>query len=155
MAYITYQELLTRYPQFKSWHEGNESLVNSFAIYYAESELNARLAPAFSVPFSPAPSVIKDLTFDLTYAKMMRSLNPDDYTKLYDSVVERIQNFVDGVEIIVTDSGTQMQATFPSAEIWSSTMDFHATHSMLDAESEYTHVSSEMTYVLENERGRG
>jgi hypothetical protein len=152
MAYITYQELLARYPQFKSWHEGNESLVNSFAIYYAESELNGRLAPAFSVPFSPAPSMIKDLTFDLTYARMMRSLDPDKYTEFYDSVVERIQGVVDGAAVIVTDSGTQLLAALPAGEIWSSTMNYHPVHSMLDAESEYTRVSSEQLYDLENER---
>lgn len=152
MAYITYQELMTRYPQFKSWHEGNESLVNSFAIYYAEAELNSRLAPAFSVPFATAYPAIKDLTLDLAYYKMMRSLNPEDYKDLYDAVVERIQNIVDGKEMITTASGVQVPPTVPSAEIWSNTMEYHATHSMLDAESEYTRVSSEQTYQLENER---
>jgi hypothetical protein len=153
LSYITYQELLARYPQFRSWHEGNESLVNSFAIFTAEADMNSRFAKSFTVPFSPTPPVIKDIAYDLAYAKMMRGVDPQKYGAFYNDVVDRIQRFVDGEDALATGSGTIIDTSNPSDAIWSSTMDYHATHSMLDAENTYTMVSSENLYDSEIERG--
>lgn len=152
MSYITYQELLARYPQFRSWHDGNESLVNSYAIYTAEADLNSRLAKAFTVPFSPPPPVIKDLAYDLAYAKMMKGVDPEKYGAFYDGVVERIQSLIDGESILLTSSGTAIDVSVAGGEIWSSNMNYHPVHSMLDAESEFTHVSSAELYAEENTR---
>lgn len=153
MSYITYQELLARYPQFRSWHEGNESLVNSYAIYTGEADMNSRFAKSFTVPFSPTPPVIKDIAYDITYAKMMRGVDPEKYGAFYDDVVNRIQSIIDGEITLTTGSGTIIEVSNPADAIWSTNMDYHATHSMLDAESEYTMVSSEQLYAEEIARG--
>ncbi len=153
MAYISYNELIARYPQFTKWHEGNVSLVSSISIYFAEADLNSRLSQGFTVPFTPtAPPVIKDITCDLAYAKMMKGIDPEKYSSFYDDVVDRIDRIISGQDVIVSDSGTQILTSIPAGEIWSSTMEYHSTHSMLDAESPYTMVSSENLYAAENER---
>jgi len=153
MPYITYRELLARYPQFRAWHEGNESLVNSFCIAMAEAELNSRLATAYTVPFTTAYPVIKDLTFDLCYAKMMMSQNVEEYQKFYDNVIERINRLVNGDDLIYTDDGSTISPeTGASSEIWSSTMDFEPTHSMLDAEHPQSAVDQNLVQYEENRR---
>lgn len=153
MAYITYGELLARYPQFQKWHEGNEALVNSFSIYLAEAELNSRLASAFTLPFTATYPVLKDITLDLCYAKMMLGQNPDNYKEFYDGVIDRINRLVNGDDLLVDSAGSvAVGADDVSSEIYSTTMDYHPTHSMLGADNPYEGVSSAHLYDLENAR---
>lgn len=153
MAYITYNELLARYPQFQKWHEGNEALVNSFSIYLAEAELNSRLASAFTLPLTATYPVLKDITLDLCYAKMMLGQNPDAYKEFYDGVIDRINRLVNGDDLLVDSTGAAtVSADDVSSDIFSTTMDYHATHTMLGADHPYERVSSEHLYDLETAR---
>ena len=70
MGYVTYSDCVVRYPILEEWPGANMA-VNSHLIYYGEVELNSKLAPKYTVPFSPAPPVIKDLAIDFAYMKSL------------------------------------------------------------------------------------
>jgi hypothetical protein len=148
MSYATYDELITRYPQASKWAETQAQVENSF-LYFAEAELNGLLASAFTVPFvAPIPAAVTDITIDLAYARKMRSQDPEKAVAIEKAVYDRIQRIKDGDEIILTTTSTLQS----ESQIWSSTQNYHPVHSMLDAESAYTMVSSEMLTAAEDER---
>ena len=149
MAYITYSELITRYAALSTSSETN---VNSDLIYYAEVELNGRLASCFTVPFAVAHPTVKDLTMDLAYYKNLRTKDPDKAEKLRKYIDGRIDNIKDGKEYIYTASGTLEPVDSGIADIWSTTENYHPVHSMLDAEDPLTMVSSERLYDEADER---
>ena len=149
--YITYADLVARYPIIETKYK-KSSEVNSHIIYWAEYELNSRFASQFTVPFSAAHPTVKDLAIDLSYYRALLSIDPDKAEKFKKAVIGRIDSIKAGDEHIYTDSHTVIAAEGMDDEIWSSTMEYHPTHSMLDAESEYTRISSERTYDEENER---
>ena len=153
-GYITNSELAIRYPLVNRWvGVGSASIVNSHLIYYAEAEINALLSPYYSVPFSAAnvPAVVQDLTLELCKVRIVADQDADLAEKLRQSVIDRVEQLGKGGSLIGIDGSTIVPSA-PGAEIWSSTMNYHPVHSMLDAESEYTRVSSEQLYDLENER---
>ncbi len=61
MTYVKYLDVIARYSILKTWGK-SETEVTSDLIYYAEMELNSRLASHFSVPFSDSHPTVKDLT---------------------------------------------------------------------------------------------
>jgi hypothetical protein len=152
MPYITYSELSVRYPLVDRWvGAGDASTVNSHLIYYAQAEVDALLTPEFSTPFSSnVPAVVKDLTLEMCKVRIVADQDAALSAKLRESLMDRIKALKES-NLIGAD-GTVLTPGGPGAEIWSNTMTYHPTHSMLDAESEYTRISSEQTYALENER---
>jgi hypothetical protein len=153
MGYITNSELAIRYPLVNRWvGVGSASIVNSHLIYYAEAEINALLSPYFSVPFSSnVPAIVQDLTLELCKVRIVSDQDADLAEKLRQSVIDRVKLLGEGGSLPGIDGSTIVPSA-PGAEIWSNTMNYHSTHSMLDAESEYTRISSEQLYDLENER---
>ncbi len=150
--YITYSDCTIRYPILKKWHDENITMVNSDLIFYGEKELDGRLASHFTVPFSDTPSLIKDLAIDLVYLKSLISRDLEkatEFEKFFNSRIDRLKT---GEEYLVTDSGTNIAPAASGTSIWSNTEDYHSVHSMLDAESEYTMISSEQLDAEENER---
>lgn len=151
MAYISYSELTSRYPAMVDL--GSESTVNSAWIYFGEVELNARLASKFSVPFSDAYPVVKDLSIDITYSKYLAQRDHEAFKSFQEYIDGRIERLLDGTDNIYTDSGTVIYGeTRSGVSIWSSTEDYVPTHSMLGAENIYTGIDSNYLYDLENER---
>jgi hypothetical protein len=151
MAYITYGELLSRYPIVKRWHDGQASMVNSFCIFYAEKQLDSLLGTHFSVPFSAAHPTIKDLTFDICYYRILLDSDPTKAADFYTIILDRIDGIKNGDEYILTDSGT-IAPDAAGLEVKSNTEDYHPVHSMLDADSIYTQVSSAQLYDEEDAR---
>jgi len=147
MALVTEAELLARYNYFNTFSSTN---VTDDLIYYAEAEINARLAPAFDTPFTAGHPTVKDLIIDLAYAKGGKLSDREDARA---AVIGRIEEIKKGNEYIYTGSGTTI-APLSGADtdrIWSNTKDYHSTHSMLDAEDSM--VSSSRIDDLEDARG--
>jgi hypothetical protein len=152
-GYITNSELAIRYPLVNRWvGAGSATIVNSYLIYYAEAEIDGLLSPEFTTPYSSGnvPPIVKDLTLELCKVRIVADQDVDLSIKLRNAVVDRVKELKDNG--ILGANGEITMPGGPGAEIWSSTMNYHSTHSMLDAESEFTRVSSEMLYDLENER---
>lgn len=148
--YITYDELIIRYPLINTWSE-KESHVNSFIIHYAENEVDQLLAPAYSTPFSAGHATVKDLSFDVCKYKVLMDQDVDKSEKLWSIIIEKIDRLLSGEAQIITDSGA-LAPTQPGAEIWSNTKDYTPTHSMLDEDNAYTHIDSTMLSDMESER---
>lgn len=128
------------------------SNINSDYIYYAEKEVEARLAPVYSVPFSAAHPTVKDLCIDMAYLRWLRMHKPKDGKIIQESIDDRINRVLDGSEPIITGSGS-MEPTASGGDLpGSTTEDYHPAHSMLGAENEYTMISSDRLYDLEDAR---
>lgn len=155
--YITYDDVVIRYPIVSKW-ASTKTEVDSGLIPFVENELDSRLASAFTVPFSDTPLIIKDLSMDLIYIKMLSTRISGKeqmvaYEKLMGAFDKRIERLISGTDNIITDSGTIINPSGSANEIWSSNEDYPPTHSMLDAEDNVTRVSSERLYDEAWERG--
>lgn len=148
-TYITPAELKARYKAFETKKNFN---VSSDAIYYAEKEVEAGLAPAYSVPFSASHPTVKDLCIDMVYARYLRTNEPKKGMQIYKMVKERIKGIVNGDEPIITGSGYLDPVSSGADLPGSTTEDYHPTHSMLGAENEYSYISSERMSDLEAAR---
>lgn len=147
--YIEPEELAARYRIFDTASMTN---VASDFIYYAERDVEAQLAPAYTVPFSAAHPTIKDLCIDSAYVRWARMNKPKDAKLLDDALQKRFENIRLGNMPIITGSGS-LEASFTGEDLPASTTeDYHPVHSMLGAESEYTMVSSERLDALEDAR---
>lgn len=139
MSYATYAEVIRRYPLLEKHTAGGsytaETVVNSDLIYFAEIELNSRLGSHFSMPFTaPIPPTITDICIDLAYYRSIRYADPDRAEKLRTAIDGRIEAIKSGKEYIYTGSGTILTPNAATDEVWSTNMDYHPTHGMLDAE---------------------
>ena len=151
MSYVNYEEVITRYPIIKTYGK-TETEVNSDLIYYSDIELNGMLGSHFSVPFSDSHPTVKDLTIELCYYRAIRTKDPKKAELIHDAVIGRIEKIKKGEELIYTGSGTVIYPDASEQEVWSTTMDYHPVHSMLDAASPYTQVDSSLLDALESER---
>ncbi len=153
MSYVSYTDVTQRYPLMEEVAD-SPALVSSSFIYFAEIEINSRLASHFTVPFEAAHPTIKDLAIDLTYYRMQRFRDPKKAESVRKSVMGRIEDIKKGDEYIYTGSGTTIMPTLSTEkeEFWSNDMDYHPVHSMLGADHPETRVSSDALYDLEQER---
>ena len=149
--YISYSDVIQRYPMLKTW-SGNSPMLND-EITYAEQELNGRMAPNFTVPFSGSHPTVKDLAIDLTYYRAVRLRDPEVAEKFKEGILGRIEDIKAGKEYIYTDSNTTIA---PDAalgeEIWCNLENYHPTMSMLNPSNPYSRISSERILDEENER---
>ena len=97
---------------------GDASDVTSTHIVYAENELNSRLAPKFTVPFSDNNLTAKDLSIDLTYLRV-GDLKTKEYDAFKKRVDERIARLLKGEENMVNDDGSTIQSV--GGTLWSNT----------------------------------
>jgi len=149
MPYANYAEAIQRYPLLATWSQTN---VESDLLYFAEMELNSLLASHFTVPFAAAHPTVKDLTIDLAYYRALRMKDPKKAREIREDIKGRIDDIKDGEEYIYTGSGTTIEPSGSGEEIWSTTMDYHPVHSMLDADDSLTMVSSERLQDEADER---
>lgn len=149
--YIEYEDVIARYEVIKTWGK-TPTEVNSDLIYYAEMELNSRLASHFSVPFSAAHPTVKDLAIDLCYLKALRTRDPKKANDIEKAVLGRIDALKEGREYIYTGSGTQIVPEGADQEVWSTTQDYHPVHGILDAEHEDVGIDDDRIEDEEDER---
>jgi len=145
--YITPDELFFKYPSLAKLGAGNKATVDSYFIVPAEDFLDGRLAGSFEIPFSTSYPVIKELTQMVVYFTAMANRDSKK-SKAVEAIFDKRIKLILAGELAITD-GTDSEEL---QEIWSNMDDYHPTHSMLDAESEYTQVSSERLSDEEDER---
>jgi len=128
MSYIKWDDVISRYPVAGRNSEDATEVTDSF-INGAEAYINAKLAKTFTVPFSDAPELIKDLTIDLTYAKMAVG-KLDDRKAIKDHVDDTLKELVNGEMALVTSSGDVFEATGDG--VWSEHGDYVSTFDVDD-----------------------
>jgi hypothetical protein len=150
--YITADELMVRYPLCQTWHEGNRSHVESYIIYYAEAEVDARLGQAYSTPFAVSNPTVKDLSLECAFSRILWESAPDQSKDMRSMLDERFKALISGAERIVTSSGT-LAPSGASNTVWSNSLNYNPTHSMLDPENAASAVDSSMLTDEMNKRG--
>ncbi len=144
--YINYAELMLRYPSLADYAKNDETTVESFIIGVAEAELDGRLGIGFSTPFTLSLPIVKNLTFDLCFVKIMFTSDKKKADEVYTSVKETIKDLLEG-KIVLSDGSTVVS---PSGGIWVNNEDQHPVHSMLGTDKSF--VSSERLAYEEDER---
>lgn len=106
--YIEWDDVVNRYPVTGRNNQDANEVTSSF-IVGAEAFINARLGKTYTIPFTPAPQLIKDLAIDLTYVKMSVG-KAEDRETIKEHIVDTLNALVDGDMVLVTDSGTTLTA---------------------------------------------
>lgn len=83
---------------------GDSTKMEATHIQPAENEVNARLASAYTVPFSSNNITAKDLTIQLVFLRTGH-LKDDNWANFKTYVDERFDRLLDGSEAMLTTSG--------------------------------------------------
>lgn len=98
--YITYADLIGRYESVSN--RGGAEEIDSSYIRYAEFELDSRLSPKFTAPFSTNNITARDLSIDIAYSRLMR-VGPDS-EELRKNIQARIDDLLMGKASMITTS---------------------------------------------------
>lgn len=122
MAYANWSHVTGRYKDAATI-AGAES-VGSYWMAAAEAEVNGRLAARYAVPFMPVPELVRDLTVDLTYYKMIALSERAVPLKQY--LDARFADIIAGTLVPVTDDGAVPGAAAGGAAMaWGTHMSYH------------------------------
>ena len=114
--YIDWEDVADTYPDWTKSFSANSA--GNLWIPRAEDEVDARLAPRYSVPFTPVPGVVRDLCIDLAYYKLAFASEKGE--KLGEILDKRFQALLDG-SMILTVSGSPLPTT---DQPWSTHQDY-------------------------------
>jgi phage gp36-like protein len=99
--YITWADVTGRYADFAKGPDA--SMASSYFVPQAESEVDARLAAKYAVPFSPVPHVVQDLCIDLAYYKA--TIRQEGSKSIKEYIDERFKAIIDGTLVLTTSGG--------------------------------------------------
>jgi hypothetical protein len=99
--YITWADVADAYPDWAKATSANS--VGNLWVPRAEDEVDARLAPKYTVPFTPVPGLVRDLCIDLAYYKLVFATEKGK--ELKESLKERFEAILSG-EMVLTMSGS-------------------------------------------------
>ena len=147
MALIDWSDVNRRYPETSKIADATQA--DSSWVPFAVSELNARLASGFAVPFSDNNMTAKDLAIDLAFAKVYRYKDYEKADAVLKYVSAQIDQLLSGKMHMITTSGDVLP-TFGDL-VYSTTGAYHPVHGM--GPVEYSVVSS--AQVVDEEAARG
>jgi phage gp36-like protein len=104
--YINWAHVTGRYGDFAKGPDATQA--TSYFVDMAESEVDARLAPKYAVPFSPVPQMVQDLCIDLTYYKA--TIRQESSKTIKEYIDERFKGLLDGTIMLTTSGGIVEQA---------------------------------------------
>lgn len=99
--YIDWADVTGRYNDFAKGPDA--SVANASYVPQAEAEVDARLAAKYTVPFSPAPYLVKDLCIDLAYYKA--TIRQESSKAIKDYIDERFKAILDGSIVLTSSDG--------------------------------------------------
>jgi phage gp36-like protein len=99
--YIDWADVTGRYGDFAKGPDA--AAAQSFFITQAEAEVDGRLAPKYTAPFSPAPEIVRDLSIDLTYYKA--TIRQEGSEKIKEYIDQRFEAIIDGTLLLTTSAG--------------------------------------------------
>lgn len=103
--YIEWDDVANSYPDWSKAVSANT--VGNLWIPRAEDEVDARLAPRYTVPFTPVPGVVRDLCIDLAYYKLVFASEKGE--KLGEILEKRFEAILDG-SMLLTTSGAVLDS---------------------------------------------
>lgn len=99
--YIDWEDVANAYPDWPKTAGANT--IGNLWIPRAEDEVDGRLAPIYSVPFSPVPGIVRDLCIDMAYFKL--AFASDKGKALGDLLEKRFEAILEGKIMITTSAG--------------------------------------------------
>lgn len=114
--YIDWDDVADTYSDWPKSVSANT--VGNLWIQRAEDEVDGRLAPKYSVPFTPVPGIVRDLSIDLAYYKL--AFASEKGKALGETLKERFEALLDGT-MILTVSGSPLATT---NQPWSTHKDY-------------------------------
>jgi len=133
MPLINWADVQQRYPDARNVEA---TLGNSVHIFYAEAELNSRLAVGFTTPFSSSNVTARDLCMDLIYGRLMKFSNPERAQKVLDNIDARCNDLLNGKQDMVLIDGTLVHSSAVANGVWSSNENYSPTFDMTDAQDQ-------------------
>lgn len=130
--YIAWSDVTARYARLTTLANSSAALQDSF-IQGAESEVDGRLARAFTPPFSDNNATVKDLAIDVTFLKT-GVLNAEEYERMLTRIDKRFERLINGTEVMATTSGDLLAGDV--AQAWSNTQDFHPAFGYLEPQEQ-------------------
>lgn len=141
--YIEWDDVANSYPDWAKAVSANT--VGNLWVPRAEDEVDARLAPRYTVPFTPVPGVVRDLCIDLAYYKLVFA--SEKGKELKESLKERFEALLDGSMVLTTSAG----ALGTAERAWSTHQNY-PTHFGVDNDVNWE-VSS--AWALDQQEARG
>ncbi len=130
--YINWDDVNERYNRLGMAGKGAKG-INSAYIVYAEAQIEGALAKAYTVPFSSNNTTIRDLCIDATIIKAGSGISDTKIQAIKTDLTQRINDLLNGVSLMVTDSGDVLGPSSTLHGAWSTTKDYHPTFGMLPA----------------------
>lgn len=110
--YINWSDVTGRYTDFAKGPDATQA--NASFVPQAEAEVDGRLAVKYTVPFSPAPYLVKDLCIDLAYYKA--TIRQEGSKVIGDSLETRFKGILDGTILLTNSAGELIEQR--SATAW-------------------------------------
>lgn len=139
--YCTSSDCASRYERLTTVANSWTIVINSHFIFYAENELDSKLASKFTVPFSSNNVTVKDLSIDMTYIRA-GNLKAEEREELMEHVKYRINGLLDGSLSMLTTSGDAIAGV--GETVWSNTQGYHPVFGIGDTKD--FRVDSEQVY---------
>lgn len=130
MAIINYGDVVARYPEQAALKDATQ--INCHYIPYAVADIESRLAPRFTVPFSSNNLTAKDLMVDAVYAAVYRFKDPKKAEAVEKRIAERIAALLAGKADMMLSDGTTLASV--GGTIYSTTENYDPVFSMLPVE---------------------
>lgn len=126
MAIINYGDLVARYPEQVSNKDATQ--VNCYYIPYAVADIESRLSPRFTVPFSNNNLTAKDLMIDATYLQIYRFKDPKKAAEVEKSLSSKIDKLLAGKADMIVTSGDPLVSI--GGTVYSTTENYHPVFGM-------------------------
>lgn len=99
--YINWADVTGRYSDFAKGPDASQA--EAYFVPHAEAEVDGRLAAKYTVPFSPAPYLVKDLCIDLAYVKA--TARQEGSKLIAESIDKRFKDILDGKLLLTNSDG--------------------------------------------------
>lgn len=126
MPIINYGDVIARYPEQTALKDATQ--VNCNYIPYAVAEIESRLAPRFTVPFSSNNVTAKDLMIDATYLAVYRFKEPKKADSVEKRINDRIDKLLAGKADMMLSDGNKL--TSIGGTIFGTTQNYHPVFGM-------------------------
>ena len=135
MSYASIDDVFTRYPRIASMvgsgtNDVTSAEITSSYLMDADAYIDAYLGTKWTVPFSPAPTLVRWMAADIAICNMIfehQKKAPQVITDRWDRVNSKLEKLRDG-EMTLVGSGA-VAVTSGDQEVWSTTQAYHPTFS--------------------------
>lgn len=147
--YIKWEDITLRYPEVETFK--GAAAVDSSYIQFAEAVVDGMLGQHFTVPFSSNNLTAKDLSIDLTYARIIRKSDKEVSEMVVSGVNSMVTMLKNGTIGMVTTSGDLSYKSGDGDMVESTTQNYHSIFGVGDPK--HSPIDSSQIVDEANERG--